>query len=318
MSKTFFFGAVALPLILGLFSTSVLAQGTVPPDKPQSPAPESAPPATPLPPGVSSTTTVVPSPPPPPKEPYVLEDGGFYIQPDYWISTAQPRLRGGLTATNVADFKYGGHAKAALGVEIGIPAGRSNTLRISAFRVQGNSGQTLGSDTLVFGEQYLAGDFINATYKLQAVKVSWDYLSYTWHKPKTAIRLKTLYEVQYVTTSFDLAAPYVPASTDASGNTDQNMANGSKSIVLPTFGMAIGSELGKRFRWDVRGSGFGLPKRGSIADVQAMVAFRISRVEIVAGERLFYFKTSPRTDMYTNDTLQGVFGGLRFAWRGIL
>ena len=162
-----------------------------------------------------------------------------------------------------ADFQYGGNAKAALGAEIGIPAGRSNTLRVSYFRVQGNSGVTLGKDALIFGESYTAGEFLNATYKLQAIKASWDYLSYSWHKPSTTIRLKTLYEVQYVTTTFDTAAPFVPATTDATGNTDTNQANGTKSVILPTFGMALGSSFGSRFRWDIRGSGLGFPKRGA-------------------------------------------------------
>ncbi len=306
MSKTFCFGVVAVPLIISLFSAPVTAQGTEPPSQ----APQPAPAPTQLPPGVSSTTTVVPSPPPPPKEPYVLEDGGFYFEPLYWLNTAQPRVRGGLTAANIGDFKFAGHAKAALGAEIGIPAGRSNTLRISAFRIQGNSGQTVANDTLVFSETYPAGTFVNATYRLEAIKVSWDYLSYTFHKPSTAIRVKTLYEVQYITNSFNMAAPYLIGGNDPTGSS--YLATGSKSIILPTLGMALGSSFGKHFRWDIRGSGFGIPKRSSIADVQATVAFRLGKVELIAGERLYYFKSSPRSDTYMNDTLQGVFGGLRY------
>ncbi len=159
-----------------------------------------------------------------------------------------------------------------LGGEIGIPAGRSNTLRVSYFRIQGNGNATLAQDALIFGESYTAGEFINATYKIQAVKASWDYLSYSWHKPNTIIRLKTLYEVQYVNTSINTAAPFFATTTDASGNTDYGTASGTKSVVLPTFGMAMGSTLGKYFRWDVRGSGFGLPHRSDIGDVQASVA----------------------------------------------
>ncbi len=296
-----------------------MAQATQPPAQEQTPPaqpPAQSPPTAGA--GIPSTTTVEPSKPAPPKEPFVLDDGGIYIQPMYWLNKAQPRLRGGLMAANGADFQYGGNAKAALGAEIGIPAGRSNTLRVSYFRVQGNSGVTLGKDALIFGESYTAGEFLNATYKLQAIKASWDYLSYSWHKPSTTIRLKTLYEVQYVTTTFDTAAPFVPATTDATGNTDTNQANGTKSVILPTFGMALGSSFGSRFRWDIRGSGLGFPKRGAIADVQGTVAVRVSKIEIFAGEKFFYFKTSPRTDMYTNDTLQGVFGGIRVAFRGNL
>jgi hypothetical protein len=328
MSKTFRFGVVALPLIiLGLASDLAKAQTPPPAEPAQTPAPQEPPapnptaaPATPgqQPASAAAPLTVAPTQAPPPKEPFILEDGGLYIEPIYWINTAQPRIRGGNLATAPGDFPYQGRAKASIGAELGFPAGRSNTLRVSYFRVQGNSEHTLAQTSTIFSEAYTAGDFINATYKIQAVKVSWDYLSYTWRKPTTTIHLKTLYEVQYVTTKIETAAPFKLVTTDASGNVDDNTASGNKAVILPTFGMAIGSQLGKHFRWDVRGSGFGLPKRTAIGDVQASIGIRFGRVELVAGERLYYFKTSPKTDMYVTDTLQGVWGGLRFAWRGNL
>jgi hypothetical protein len=260
--------------------------------------------------------TVAPSQPPPPKEPYVLEDGGFYLEPFYWLDSGVPRLRGGLAATNIGDLRFNGDPKPGMGVEIGVPAGRSNTIRVSAFQLQGYSNVTLPLNAIIFSEPYTAGDFLNATYKVQAIKVSWDYLSYTWHKTKTSIHVKTLWEAQYVTAKFSTAAPFVPGSADTTGN--NNLASGSKDVVLPTFGLAMGSEFGKYFRWDVRASGFGFPGRADIGDVSGTIAVRVSRIEILAGERYFHFKTSPRSDIYTNDTLQGVWGGLRFVWRGNL
>ena len=246
----------------------------------------------------------------------MLEDGGLYFQPMYWLNKAQPTFHGGKTAVGPGNLPFTGDAKASLGGEIGIPAGRSNTLRISYFRTQGNSASTLGKDTTILSQGYVAGDFVAGTYKTQAVKVSWDYLSYTWRKPTTTIHLKTLYEVQYVTTKLDTAAPFKTVTADASGNTNDNTASGSKSVVLPTFGMALGSQLGKYFRWDLRGSGFGLPHKSAIGSAEASIAVRLRIVELVVGEKFFYFKTSPGKDLYVTDTMQGVFGGLRFAWRG--
>lgn len=259
---------------------------------------------------------VVPSPPPPPKEPYVIEDGGLYIMPIAWLNRAQPTLEAGHAATGPGVYDFGGHAKLGLGGEIGIPAGRANTLKLSYFRIQGNSAQTLTNPTTLFSQAYLAGDFVSATVKIQNIKLSWDYLSYTWHKPKTAIHLKTLYEVQYVNTAINTAAPLLPVTSDASGNVNDNTASGTKSIVLPTFGMAMGSQLNKWFRWDIRGSGFGFPHHSVIGDVSATMALRLGKVELVAGERLYYFRTSSKADLYVKDTLQGVYGGLRFAWMG--
>jgi hypothetical protein len=259
--------------------------------------------------------TVAPATPPPPKEPYVLEDGGFYIEPFYWLDHGAPRLRGGLLAPNIGDLKLQGTPKPGVGVEIGIPAGRSNTLRVTAYRVNGHSGITIPADAYVFGEMYAAGDYVNNNYKIQVIKASWDYLSYTWRKPTTNIHLKTLFEAQYVNTSFSSAAPFVAGALDPTGN--NNMISGSKSVILPTFGMAIGSEFKKYFRWDVRASGFGIPTYSAIGDVEATVAVRVSKVEVLVGERVLYFKTSPRKDMYSNDLLQGVYGGLRFVWQGV-
>ncbi len=323
MSKTFCFGVVALPLMIGLFSAPLAAQATAPPAPAQQPpAQPGMPTASPAnAPGIPSTMTVAPPKPAPPKEPYVLDDGGFYIEPFYWLTNGQPRLRGGLQNANSGDsgdLQYLGVPKPGIGVEIGIPAGRSNTIRISGFQVQGYSNSTLNNAAVIFGEQFSAGDFINGNYKLQAIKVSWDYLSYSWHKPKTTIYVKTLWEAQYINTTFAADAPLVAPTTDSSGNTDLNQANGSKAVILPTFGMALGSSFSKYFRWDVRASGFGFPGRADIADVSATIAVRVSRIEVLAGERYFHFKTSPRSDMYTNDTLQGVYGGLRFVWNGNL
>jgi hypothetical protein len=304
MSKTLRFGALALPLsfsiIVGLVSSPLQAQ--------DSPPPAQAP----------GQPVVMPSPAPPVKEPYILDDGGLYIEPLYWLNRAQPTLDAGKAATAPGLFPYNGHALSGLGAEIGIPAGRSNTLRVSYFRIQGNGNATLAQDATIFGESYTSGEFINATYKIQALKMSWDYLSYSWHKPSTTIRLKTLYEVQYVNTGINMSAPFFTPVSDASGNTDYGTANGTKSVILPTFGMAIGSTIGKYFRWDLRGSGFGLPQRSDIADVQGSVAARFGKVELIAGERFFHFKTSPKSDEYISDTLQGVFVGLRFAWKGNL
>src|SRR3954447_22911853 len=142
-------------------------QSSTPPDSPQS--------------QTSSTPRIVDT-PAPPEEPAILEDGGFSIQPNYWLNRAQPKLHGGAAATAPGDFNYTGDASASVGGEIGIPAGRSNTLRFSYFRVQGLTDATFGNDTTLYSEPYSAGDFLNANYTIQEAKISWDYLSYTWHE----------------------------------------------------------------------------------------------------------------------------------------
>jgi hypothetical protein len=251
---------------------------------------------------------------PPPQEPYILEDGGLSIEPMYWLNRAQPILQGGKPATSFENLPFSGNAKSALGGELGIPAGRSNTLRFSYFRVQGNANSTVSRDVTLFGESYSAGDYLSSGYRLQSAKISWDYLGYTWHKPRGNIRLKTLYEVQYVTISSTTVAPFKAITTDTSGNTNTNVASGSKNLIYPTLGVEFEQALGRHFRWEAKGSGFGIPHRGNIWDAQGALALRFGQVELLAGEKAYHFKTSPQSEQYFVDTLSGVYVGLRYYW----
>ena len=249
----------------------------------------------------------------PPDEPYILEDGGISIEPIYWLNRAQPSLQGGAAATSYGNLNYPGNAKNSLGAELSFPAGRSNTLRFSYFRLQGNGNSTLSQDATIFSEAYNAGDYLNASYTLQIAKLSWDYLSYTWHKPRSSLRLKTLWEVQLVNAGTNVVAPFKAVTTDAStGNTDDNTAHGSKNLVLPTLGLELEQALGHHFRWEAKGSGFGIPHRSDIWDAEASIAFRIRQVELLGGEKGYHFKMSPQAAEYFANTMSGVYIGIRY------
>ena len=254
---------------------------------------------------------VPPTSPPPAPDPKILEDGGISIEPIYWLNQQQPSLFGGKQATDYANLPFFGKSKKAFGGEIGIPAGHANTLRFSYFRVQGNSNSILGRDEIIFSESYAAGDYMAASYRIQSAKISWDYLSYTF---KNHVRFKTLYEVQWVTVSANMVAPFAPITTDSSGTTDNNTATGSKNLVYPTLGGELEQRLAKNVRWEVKGSAFGLPHHALIWDTQADIALRVSSVELLVGGRSYHFKTSPNSDQYFTDTIQGAFVGLRYYW----
>jgi hypothetical protein len=281
-------------------------QKTVQPAPPAQTAPSSA---TPAPAAVQGTR--------PPEEPNVLEDGGFSIEPIYWMTKAQPGLKGGASAASAysgfQNLDYPGKSDYGLGVEAAIPTGHSNTLRISLFRVLGNANSIVGTNgTIVYGEPYSAGDYLVQHYNVQMAKISWDYLSYTWQRKPGNIHFKTLYEVQYVNFGTQLYAPFVPITTDASGNTDTNSSSGSQSVILPTLGAELEQSLGGKFRWEVKGSGFGIPHHSVIWDAQADIALRLNKFELIAGEKAYHFKSSPQGDQYVSDTLQGLFVGLRY------
>lgn len=242
----------------------------------------------------------------------MLEDGGFSIEPFYWLTRAQPTMRGGAGAATFEGLDYPGHSDAGMGAELSIPTGHSNTLRFTYFRVLGNANSTATQSTLIFSEPYDPGDYLAEHYNLQSAKLSWDYLSYTWRKAPGNIHFKTLYEGQFATISTNIGAPFKPATTDSSGDVDDNTTSGSKHIFLPSFGGELEQEIGGRFRWEIKGSGFGIPHHSVIWDAQADIAIRISRFEIIAGEKAFHFKTSPQAEQYFTDTLSGVYGGIRY------
>jgi hypothetical protein len=325
MSKISSFGVFALFALVGVSACPLWAQNDTPPAATPPPAqrdpkidarnkggggvvPVEAMPA--------PTPTMAPDvPAPPARDPKFIENGGFSFEPMYWLNKKMPSLYGGAQATGYGDFAYLGDSKSSLAGEIGVPAGRSNTLWFSYFRAQGNTNSTIGQTSTIFSEGYNPGDYVTANYLLQVAKISWDYLSYTWHKPSTDIHLRTLYEVQYVNIGTNFIAPFKAISTNTStGSTDYNTANGSKNLIYPTLGMAIGSALGKHFRWELKGSGFGIPKHADIWDTEGDLALRLGSVELIVGEKAYHFKTSPGADMFFTDTMFGEFGGIRYYW----
>jgi hypothetical protein len=260
----------------------------------------------------TSQQNVAPQAQPPVQEPKILEDGGFSIEPMYWLNRAQPAMNGGAAATTYEGQDFPGHANPGIGGEFSIPTGNSNTLRISYFRVLGNADTTETQSVTVFSQAYSPGDYVTSHYNLQSAKISWDYLSYTWRKGPGNIHFKTLYEMQLANIATNFAAPFKPVTTDSSGNTNDNMASGTKRIFLPTFGGELEQALGHRFRWEIKGSGFGIPHHGVIWDAQADIALRVQNFELIAGEKAYHFKTSPQAEQYFTDTLNGVFAGIRY------
>ena len=41
---------------------------------------------------------------------------------------------------------------------------------------------------------------------------------------------------------------------------------------------------------------------------------RLHQIELLAGEKVFHFKTSPENDEYFTDTLSGAYVGIRYYW----
>ena len=304
MRLSFRIGAVfvcALPLIV----VSAYAQ--------QNPVPVTGP-------SNPQAATVAPQSAPVP-EPPMIEDGGISLELDYWLARDTPTTRGGSGAfvTYPSGLVFPGNSKYADGAMLSFPAGKQNSLRFTYFRVQGQ-GNTITSQPLqLYSVDFAPGDQLNSNYTIQAAKLSWDYLSYTFHNPGhfNGVRFKTLYELQLVNIGVNVDSPneeaLVNAGTTAYLQQTSFLASGSKTLVMPTFGGELEHELGKHFRWEILASGFGIPHHGVIWDGQADIALRFGKAEVFGGYRALHFETSSSSsDQYYKETLSGAYVGIRY------
>ncbi len=251
----------------------------------------------------------------PPREvPSTVNTGqGLSFEPIYWLPHARPVLRGGTADIQVdpGNLNYTSNPDRAIGGRITIPIGKNGSLRVSYFQTQSTGFATAPTDLNLFGTLITKGDLIATRYRVESFKASYDYLTYFWKRGNAELRLKTLWEVQRVSVTNE-ADEFVP-NTD--GTFSINTATGSRHLLYPTFGLGLEHTMSKHFRWEAKGSGFGLPHKGDLADAEASAAFRIGHFELLGGGRLLHFKTSPKSDQYNAGTLYGPYVGIRYYWK---
>ena len=194
----------------------------------------------------------------------------------------------------------------SVGGVLSIPTSRENSLQVTYFRKVSQGNSVLTQDSSFFGNVFSSGDVLATHYTLQAFKVSWNYLTYPYPSNGAKFRLKTLYEVQYVT---------MHSVFDAPADANATPTEGRKSIILPTLGIGIEYHPAKHVLLEVKGSGFGIPGHSNIWDTEANLVFRAGHLELVLGGKAFHFKTSPTKDNYFYDTLYGPYGGLRYIFK---
>jgi hypothetical protein len=248
----------------------------------------------------------------PPAPPRQDGDSAFSLELFVWPARARPVLRQGEASesANPSELTFPGRSKPAPGGVLSIPAGPDHHLRISYFQTRG-SGATVASRALTFyATGYSADDVLSTRYKIQNAKISLDYLSYPAPPEGARLRLKTLWEVQLTSVNTTLDAPFKPVS--AEGGSDF-FGQGTHWFVYPTFGLGLEHLASPRFRWELKGSGFGVPGYAMIWDAELKAAYRFGRVEAVFGAKAFHFRTSPKQEEFVRATLPGAFVGLR--WR---
>jgi len=277
------------------------------------PAPQTPPPTAPgTPPVPKPTVTMPPAPPPSAQKPPVSQDhdtGGDALSIELfgWLTETSPTIKGGgsSTVTDAGNLHFPGH-KLAEGVIISIPTTHENSLEFTYLQVKGQGNSVLGVTENFFGNDFSAGDTLASNWRIRAMKLSWNYLTYPYPSNGAKLRVKTLWEVQYVG---------VNGSFDAPADVNAVSTMGGKSVVLPTLGLGAEYHPAKRVRMEAKASGFGILHHAVIWDAEASVVLRIGRVEALAGERLLHYKTSPKSDEFFNQTLGGPYVGLRWVFR---
>ena len=280
------------------------------------PAPEPQP----NPPGQPGPTTRQPPPlPPRPPDQSMPDEGRFSIGIFGWLGRGQPIIDAGpvtghdflgnpvhIPAGTPSRLTFQGQPKIIEGAEITIPAIKRNAVRVSYFRTRASGNLTIPTDLLLWGGNYTKGDFLSTNYRLQNVKVSYEFLTWPFPIGNRKIRLKTLWQFQYthMTTGFD--APL--KSTDNGPNT----ASGNKTLYAPTLGLGLDYYVTPKFRLEANASGFAFPHRWTIWDTDASMAYRVGRLELRVGGKAFHFRTSPKQQYYLRGTFAGALVGVRY------
>src|ERR1019366_2327424 len=160
-------------------------------------------------------------PPPPPKVVDVRMPGeaGYYVGITGWLPIGQIWTDKGHAAsfTDPSKLQLAGKAQASPAVEIGIAAGLHNSIRVSYFSTKRSGPTTAANEMVISTKSYAQGGHLPSNAKLSDYKLSYECL--TWPCPVEArhFRLKTLYQVQYITVKTTFDAPILSATPDSTG-----------------------------------------------------------------------------------------------------
>jgi hypothetical protein len=241
-------------------------------------------------------------------------EAGYFVGITGWLPIGQSWVDKGHAAafTDPSKLQLAGKSKGAFGAEIGVAAGLHNSVRVSFFQSKLSGTTTAPIETVIFTQTYNAGDQLSTDAKLSDYKLSYEYL--TWPYPVEArhFRLKTLWQVQYITMKGNFDAPIRSATPDSAGVFTSYTASGSKNFITPAFGLGVHEYATRNFRFEANVSGFMLPHRWQLLDSDATIAYRAGRLELRAGAKAFLFRTSPKSDYFYRGTVGGAFVGLRW------
>jgi hypothetical protein len=230
----------------------------------------------------------------------------------YWATGPgiEPSLYGGSQAHDYETLKdLGRPHRNSPGVEGIFPITRTGELHFEYFRTKGDGNQYAPTATDVFGNApYVQGDYLATQYQIQSAKLYLDDLLFPHKFPVSKFRVKSLWEVEWVSIKATTDAPYIEATGVLAS------VSGARQIILPDFGLAAEYAISPHVLLRATLSGFGFPHKADLADAEATIGYRRGMWEIRGGGKALHFKSSPNNTEYFSGTLAGAFVDLRWHW----
>ena len=231
------------------------------------------------------------------------------------LPSPQPNLIGGVQAASFSTLDgLGKQHPSSFGIEVSYPITRTGELHFEGFSAKGDGTQDAPNNTTLYSTGYQKGTFLSTQYQIEGGKLYLEDLLHPFKFPVAKFRLKSLWEIQYVQIQTTIDAPLAPVTTTSSG-TVATSANGTRSIVSPTFGLAAEYAVSPHVLLRGAASGFGIPHHAEMWDAEGTVSYRRKAWELRAGYRILQFKTSPQKDEYNSDIISGGFVGIRYHWQ---
>ena len=309
--KKFATGLLCLCLLLAGWTRSGRAQTQPAEPKPDVPAaPASQDQTTPPQTGQPN----IQAPPEMPKYPDVRmpSEHGFWIGITGSEPTGHPIFDKGRNSgiTNASRVTMEGRPKVGEGAEAGIALGLHNALRISYFQTKASGSFTAPQDLTLWSQNYSQGDLVTTDYRIQDFKISFDYLTWPYPVGSRKFRLKTLWQLQYVSLKSSFDAPLLAttdssgnALVDSSGNLITYQTQGKRWFLTPTLGIGMHEYVSRHLRLEANATGFTIPHHTTVWDIDASINIRVGHFEIGGGARAFHFKTSSAGPYYLRGTL---------------
>jgi hypothetical protein len=287
-----------------------------PAQQPPAQQPPAQQPQQPTPPEQAGTQQNLRLPPPPPKVIDVRMPGeaGISIGLTGWQPIGDTYLDKGHDATFSGSslLKLAGQSHGAFGAEVGVAAGLHNQIKVGYFFSKTSGSTTAPTDLVVFGQTFSKGEPMTTNAKLSDAKISFEYLTWPYPVERRHFRLKTLWQVQYVTMRAVYDDPVKSATPDSGGNITSVSVLGSKSYFTPAFGLGLHEYATRSFHFEADISGFAWPHRFQLVDSEVTIGYRVGHIAVRGGVKYFHFRSSPQQDYFYRANLVGAFVGVRW------